>query len=109
MTVQVLAFGPVLTDTPAATGTGSLDAQLLARAARDDYDEWLSIALRAGGCVRPIRLSGSAYDIDTSTGGPPGTAHRGPAGQGGLRAVRGAARIGLPAVRRDLRALAQIT
>ena len=45
-----------------------LDAELLARAARDDYPRWLAGALAAGGCVRPIRLHGTIRDIDPATG-----------------------------------------
>jgi len=48
--------------------TRSLDAELLERATRDDYQYWLSTALAAGGCVRPVRLSGTIRDIDTATG-----------------------------------------
>ena len=47
---------------------GHSDAELLDRATRDDYDQWLSTALAAGGCVRPIRLRGTVRDIDTTTG-----------------------------------------
>ncbi len=69
MTVLALALAPVLTDrTGAAVRVGSLDVQLLERAARDDYDRWLSTALQAGGCVQPIRLSGTVTDIDAATG-----------------------------------------
>ena len=58
MTTPALASAPVLVDDwprPGA-GTRTLDAELLDRAARDDYQHWLSTALAAGGCVRPIRL-----------------------------------------------------
>ena len=48
--------------------TRTLDAELLDRATRDDYQHWLSTALAAGGCVRPVRLSGTIRDIDTATG-----------------------------------------
>jgi hypothetical protein len=70
MTDPALALIPVLTDPGTGTGasTRTLEAELLDRAARDDYDEWLSGALAAGGCVRPIRLRGTARDIDTATG-----------------------------------------
>ena len=53
---------------PAGPGTGTgastrtLDDELLERAAREDYDRWLSSTLPAGGCVRPIRLRGTARD-----------------------------------------------
>jgi hypothetical protein len=69
MTAPALALAPVLID---STGTGAsirtLEAELLERATRDDYDQWLSGAMAAGGCVRPIRLRGTIRDIDTTTG-----------------------------------------
>jgi hypothetical protein len=55
-----------------STGAGAsartLDAELLERATRDDYQQWLSTALAAGGCVRPVRLRGTVRDIDATTG-----------------------------------------
>jgi hypothetical protein len=69
MTIPALALAPVLTDRTGATvRIRPLDIQLLERAARDDYDRWLSTALQAGGCVQPIRLSGTVTDIDATTG-----------------------------------------
>jgi hypothetical protein len=69
MTAPALALAPVLID---STGTGAstrtLQAELLDRAARDDYAQWLSGAMAAGGCVRPIRLRGTIRDIDAATG-----------------------------------------
>jgi hypothetical protein len=69
MTAPALALAPVLID---STGTGAstrtLQAELLDRATRDDYDEWLNGTLAAGGCVRPIRLRGTIRDIDAATG-----------------------------------------
>jgi hypothetical protein len=64
------ALGPVLIDdsSRAGAGTRTLDAELLDRATRDDYQEWLGTALAAGGCVRPIRLRGTVRDIDAATG-----------------------------------------
>ena len=54
------------------TGTGAstrtLDDELLDRAARDDYHQWLPAPPAAGGCVRPIRLRGTIRDIDPATG-----------------------------------------
>jgi hypothetical protein len=70
MTSPALAQVPVLVDDrpgPSA-GTRTLDAELLDRATRDDYQQWLSTALAAGGCVRPIRLRGTVRDIDSATG-----------------------------------------
>jgi len=70
MTAPALALLPVLTDhrTGSGASTRTLDTELLERAARDDYDHWLSTTLPAGGCVRPIRLRGTIRDIDTTTG-----------------------------------------
>jgi hypothetical protein len=70
MTSPALAQIPVLVDdrTGAGVATSGLDAELLDRATRDDYDRWLSTALAAGGCVRPIRLRGTVRDIDPATG-----------------------------------------
>jgi hypothetical protein len=70
MSDPALALIPVPDGTGTGTGasTRTLEQELLDRAARDDYDQWLSGALAAGGCVRPIRLRGIARDIDTSTG-----------------------------------------
>jgi hypothetical protein len=69
MSTPALALAPALID---GTGTGAnaatLDAELLERAARDDYDQWLTGTLAAGGCVRPIRLRGTIRDIDPATG-----------------------------------------
>jgi hypothetical protein len=59
---------------PDGTGTGTgastrtLEQELLDRAARDDYDQWLTGAMAAAGCVRPIRLRGVIRDIDPGTG-----------------------------------------
>jgi len=53
---------------PAHVSTPALNAELLERACRDDYPEWLSLAQSAGGCVRPIRLRGTIRDIDPDTG-----------------------------------------
>jgi len=52
----------------ANVGTVGLVAELLERAARDDYQQWMTGALAAGGCVRPIRLRGTISDIDPATG-----------------------------------------
>jgi hypothetical protein len=69
VSTPALALAPVLIDGP---GTGAnartLETELLERAARDDYDRWLSTAVAAGGCVRPIRLRGTLRDIDSTTG-----------------------------------------
>jgi hypothetical protein len=70
MTAPALALAPVLIDTQTGTGasTRTLEAELLDRATRDDYDQWLSGAMAAGGCARPIRLRGTTRDIDAATG-----------------------------------------
>ena len=70
MSGPALALIPV----PAGPGTGTgasprtLHAELLDRAVRDDYQQWLTGALAAGGCVRPIRLRGVIRDVDAATG-----------------------------------------
>ena len=70
MSDPALTLIPVLTDTSTGTGasTRTLHDELLARAAHDDYQQWLSGTLVAGGCVRPIRLRGTVRDIDPATG-----------------------------------------
>jgi hypothetical protein len=70
MSTPAPAQAPVLVDGHPRPGAAAqtLDAELLERAARDDYRQWLSTALAADGCVRPIRLRGTARDIDTATG-----------------------------------------
>src|SRR5262249_54050918 len=70
MTDPALTLSPVLIDGGQRPGEGTrtLDAELLDRAARDDYQQWLGTALAAGGCVRPIRLRGTIRDIDPATG-----------------------------------------
>jgi replication initiator protein RepSA len=62
--------GSVLVDDDPWPGKGprTLDAELLERAVRDDYQQWLGTALAAGGCVRPVRLRGTVRDIDAETG-----------------------------------------
>ncbi len=70
MTTPALALVPVLIDDPAGTGasTATLTDQAISRAARDDYQQWLTTTASAGGCIRPIRLRGTSRDVDTSTG-----------------------------------------
>jgi len=69
VTVPIVALAPVLiSGTGAGATPGTLDNELLARAARDDYRQWLTAVAPAGGCVRPIRLSGRMHDVDTVTG-----------------------------------------
>jgi hypothetical protein len=70
MSDPALALIPVPDGTGTGTGanTRTLEQELLDRAAREDYDQWLSGALAAGGCVQPIRLRGTIRDIDPDTG-----------------------------------------
>src|SRR5215813_11044093 len=70
MSAPALALAPVLVDDRAGAGasTRNLDAELLQRVTREDYQQWLSTAMAAGGCVRPIRLRGTVRDIDATTG-----------------------------------------
>jgi hypothetical protein len=70
MSDPTLTLAPVLADLGTGTGasTRTLHDELLERAARDDYDQWLTGTLAAGGCVRPIQLRGSIRDIDPATG-----------------------------------------
>ena len=69
MNTPALALSPV---PDRGTGTGAsprtLQDELLDRASRDDYHQWLSGTLAAGGCIRPIRLRGIVRDIDPDTG-----------------------------------------
>jgi hypothetical protein len=70
MSDPALALIPVPDGTGTGTGasTRTLEQELLDRAARGDYDQWLSGAMAAGGCVQPIRLRGVIRDIDPGTG-----------------------------------------
>jgi hypothetical protein len=69
VSTPALALAPPLIDsTGTKPGARNLEAELLARAARDDYPRWLAGTLAAGGCVRPIRLRGTIRDIDPATG-----------------------------------------
>ena len=103
MSDPALALIPVPDGTGTGANTRTLEDELLDRAARDDYDQWLSGTLAAGGCIRPIRLRGTLRDIDPDTGeilSHP--RHPRQPGPGDLPAVRGPPRLGLPALRRDL-------
>jgi hypothetical protein len=70
MASSALALARVLVDgRPGAGGDGeSLGIELFQRVTRDDYDRWLTTALAAGGCVRPVRLRGTVREVDTATG-----------------------------------------
>jgi hypothetical protein len=70
MTAPAMTLAPVLingTGAGATPGT-TLDAELLSRASRQDYQQWLASAAPAGGCVRPVRLRGRMHDVSTATG-----------------------------------------
>jgi Replication initiator protein, pSAM2 len=70
VSVPALASASVLIDDRPRPGTSTrtLDVELLDRATRDDYQQWLGSATAASGCVRPIRLRGTVRDIDATTG-----------------------------------------
>jgi hypothetical protein len=70
MSDPALTLAPVLADLGTGTraSTRTLHDELLERAARDDYGQWLTGTLAARGCTRPIRLRGTACDIDPATG-----------------------------------------
>jgi hypothetical protein len=70
MSFPALGFASPLAENgnPAAASVRALDAELLERASRDNYHEWLNGILAAAGCVRPIRLRGTIRDLDASTG-----------------------------------------
>jgi len=70
MTAPALALVPVLIDDTgtSANAASTLHDQLLDRASQPGYQQWLAATASAGGCVRPIRLRGTARDVDTATG-----------------------------------------
>lgn len=70
MSAPAMSLAPFLVDgrTVAKINSRDLHAELLERAGRDDYPEWLSVAVAAGGCVRPIRLRGTVRDLDPASG-----------------------------------------
>ena len=68
MSVPALALAPVLIEARGPERDRTLDAELLDRAARPDYHQWLAGTAAAGGCTRPIRLRGTIRDIDPATG-----------------------------------------
>jgi hypothetical protein len=53
--------------TPPAPGS-SAAGQALARASQPDYGDWLDHVRAAGGCTRPIRLTGDLYTIQRQGG-----------------------------------------
>jgi hypothetical protein len=54
--------------TAASIAPLSTREQIFARAARPDFDEWISQVELVGGCTRPVRLRGQLADVDTTTG-----------------------------------------
>jgi hypothetical protein len=70
MISSALALAPVLVDdwTGASGNSRSVGIETLQQATRDDYDRWLTTALAAGGCVRPVRLRGTVRDVDIVSG-----------------------------------------
>src|SRR5262245_42727919 len=67
--VAALAVAP---EHPSGTAANiaplSTREQIYARAARPDFDEWISQVEPVGGCTHPVRLRGQLVDVDTSTG-----------------------------------------
>jgi hypothetical protein len=69
MSTPATDLGRLLADSHAGTlGDPTLAAELLERASRDDYHEWLNGSLTAAGCLRPIRLRDTIRDLDPATG-----------------------------------------
>ena len=66
MTVPALALAPVLVDARRRASARTLDQQLLDRASKPDYRQWLAGAAATGGCTRPIRLRGTIRDVTQS-------------------------------------------
>lgn len=80
------------------------DAQALHRAATPDYFGWLEHTRTAGGCARPIRLTGAMTAVDRDTGAGPGrAAHRRAARSGALQGVRQSAGCPVPGLLLGLR------
>jgi hypothetical protein len=76
MTAPAVALAPVLIDGTGAgamPGTTSLHGELLNRAVRDDYQQWLTSVAPAARCVRPILLGGRMHEVDAATGEIPFT------------------------------------
>ncbi|WP_330186197.1 replication initiator [Dactylosporangium sp. AC04546] len=69
---------PVLNPPPTATGAPVVPSwlarspdvhhQAVARAARPDFEDWVSHVKGASGCARPIRLAGTMATIEAETG-----------------------------------------
>ena len=54
--------------TAANVAPPSTREQIYARAARPDFDAWITQVEPVGGCTRPVRLRGQLVDVDTTTG-----------------------------------------
>lgn len=50
------------------TRSGDTARQALARAARDDFPDWLTHVRSAAACARPMRLAGGITTVETATG-----------------------------------------
>src|SRR5690242_11874943 len=68
MSVPALALAPVLINAGTGASPRPLNTQLLDRATRPDYHQWLAGTAAAGGCTRPVRLHGTIRDLDPATG-----------------------------------------
>jgi hypothetical protein len=105
MTAPAVALAPVLIDGTGAgamPGTTSLHGELLNRAVRDDYQQWLTSVAPAARCVRPILLGGRMHEVGAATGEIPFTLDPVTARPGDLHGLRRPPRLGLPVLRRDL-------
>lgn len=71
-----MTTAPASTDTatvhpiirPDTAARSSVRATAIARAAKPGYTRWLDHTASAGGCVRPIRLTGTLHTINPATG-----------------------------------------
>jgi hypothetical protein len=51
-----------------ALDPGAFAGEIVTRASRDDYPEWISHTATARGCSHPVRLTGEITDIDPASG-----------------------------------------
>ncbi|WP_188188903.1 replication initiator [Nonomuraea sp. SYSU D8015] len=65
MTVSTVTLNPGTVTVPGlgANAETPLMRDLIQRAARDDYDQWLSDAMTTGGCTHPVRLQGEIAHV----------------------------------------------
>ena len=69
MTVPAMTLTPGPADGPGVgVMPGTTAHELLARAGRADYGEWISHTATARGCSHPVRLTGEITDVDPATG-----------------------------------------